>query len=842
MQTSRSSAAAAAAAAAAGAAPPLPPSQAMPQLSAPAPPSLPPPPPPPPQHGPSFARLAEYLDAARHDLDALVHEYHASMAIRAQRDELEARFNVQLQDMTFIQRQLKDLEFAHARAKQQYHDDIRALQLEIQRSQAQVSALQQQLGMPSLPDASGPAPAVPTSSAPLAASSSGPGPLTSAPAATGHHLGHTQPQPLQQPHHLHHQQQLQLQQQQPPHPLAATTAAAAASPSGTFPLPTLAADSLAPGRKASVSDVARASPMPRSSLPPAATPSAGAPRASPAPPTQSASGQSAPSAPIAVADAALPQAAAALQSAPEHLASASSAILPPKPQQSVPPHPHQAAGNAGSRAGEEAAAAIAPIQPTDSPGSKQLGSAPSTKASLPAAETAWGPADGAAANLVPAGRKSGHGWGAIFLQTNKTSASSAAPSAFDVDVIHTLRHASVVCSVALSGNGRYVATGANKMAIVWDSKTGQRVASLNGDTVVRLQPNDAPAIGGVAPTGASDLYIRSLCFSPDSRLVASGAEDRIIRVWSFLGDGPRVERRFEGHWADIYSLGFSPDGRFLVSGSGDCTARIYDLEKETCIHVLQHDDEPSIVMLAAHKFDRTQVPATPFDLPEPRDYSVTSVAFSPCGQFVATGSLDKYVRVFDLATGTLLDRLQSHQDSVYSLAFRPKDGRQLVSGSLDCCIAVWDIPDYRPLAAIARETETSARIALAAQAPIVSASLTRMLRGHRDFVLSLAYDPSGRYVVSGSKDRGVYLWDLSTSEPLMVLQGHRNSCISVALGAFPLMEGEKDEGELILVSGSGDQRARLWRISKAKGTRAESPARSVAAEGGVRGNESSALA
>ena len=69
---------------------------------------------------------------------------------------------------------------------------------------------------------------------------------------------------------------------------------------------------------------------------------------------------------------------------------------------------------------------------------------------------------------------------------------------------------------------------------------------------------------------------------------------------------------------------------------------------------------------------------------------MTSVAISPSGQFVAAGSLDTVVRIWDVATGVLIERLRGHRDSVYSVAFTP-DGKGLVSGSLDKTLKFWDV-------------------------------------------------------------------------------------------------------------------------------------------------------
>jgi glucose repression regulatory protein TUP1 len=76
---------------------------------------------------------------------------------------------------------------------------------------------------------------------------------------------------------------------------------------------------------------------------------------------------------------------------------------------------------------------------------------------------------------------------------------------------------------------------------------------------------------------------------------------------------------------------------------------------------------------------------------------VTTVAISPDGRYVAAGSLDRSVRVWDTTTGYLVERLESpdgHQDSVYSVAFSP-NGRDLVSGSLDKTIKMWELQPPR---------------------------------------------------------------------------------------------------------------------------------------------------
>ena len=78
---------------------------------------------------------------------------------------------------------------------------------------------------------------------------------------------------------------------------------------------------------------------------------------------------------------------------------------------------------------------------------------------------------------------------------------------------------------------------------------------------------------------------------------------------------------------------------------------------------------------------------------ETADAGVTSVCISPNGRLVAASSLDTIVRIWDVQTGQLVERLKGHRDSVYSVVFTP-DGSGLVSGSLDKTLKYWDL---RPL-------------------------------------------------------------------------------------------------------------------------------------------------
>jgi glucose repression regulatory protein TUP1 len=175
--------------------------------------------------------------------------------------------------------------------------------------------------------------------------------------------------------------------------------------------------------------------------------------------------------------------------------------------------------------------------------------------------------------------------------------------------------------------------------------------------------------------------------------------------------------------------------------------------------------------------------------------------------------LDKSVRIWDTQTGVLVERTegeQGHKDSVYSVAFSP-DGRHLVSGSLDKTIKMWEL--------------NNGGFYNRAGSQPKSGKCIKTFEGHKDFVLSVALTPDGQWVMSGSKDRGVQFWDPATGQAQLMLQGHKNS------GKFNAVS-RKRESMLTTISvisvapspvgglfatGSGDMKARIWRYDPYRG-------------------------
>nr|WP_245916081.1 WD40 repeat domain-containing protein [Merismopedia glauca] len=153
---------------------------------------------------------------------------------------------------------------------------------------------------------------------------------------------------------------------------------------------------------------------------------------------------------------------------------------------------------------------------------------------------------------------------------------------------------------------------------------------------------------------------------------------------------------------------------------------------------------------------------------------VLSVSFSPDGKTLASGSVDRTIKLWNRETGQEIRTLRGHNDVVHSVSFSP-DGKTLASGSVDRTIKLWN-------------RETGQEI--------------RTLRGHNDVVHSVSFSPDGKTLASGSVDRTIKLWNLETGQEIYTLTGHNDAVWSVSFSP---------DGKT-LASGSDDSTIKLWNL------------------------------
>ncbi|KAK0638838.1 HET-R [Cercophora newfieldiana] len=194
--------------------------------------------------------------------------------------------------------------------------------------------------------------------------------------------------------------------------------------------------------------------------------------------------------------------------------------------------------------------------------------------------------------------------------------------------------------------------------------------------------------------------------------------------------------------------------------------------------------------------------------------SVWSVTFSPDGQRLASGSNDETVKLWDTASGECLQTLKGHGTLVSSVAFSP-DGQRLASGLYDKTVKLWDTASGKYLQTLNSHgtlvwsvtfSPDGQRLASGSYDKTVklwdtaSGKCLQTLKGHNDWVWSVAFSPDGQRLASGSYDKTVKLWDTTSGKCLQTLKGHNDWVRSVAFSP----DGQR------LASGSYDETVKLW--------------------------------
>jgi tricorn protease-like protein len=200
--------------------------------------------------------------------------------------------------------------------------------------------------------------------------------------------------------------------------------------------------------------------------------------------------------------------------------------------------------------------------------------------------------------------------------------------------------------------------------------------------------------------------------------------------------------------------------------------------------------------------------------------SVNSVAFSPDGKQVISGSRDRTLKLWDVATSREIRTFSGHSGYVESVAFSP-DGKQVISGSEDNTLKLWDVAtgrEIRTFSGLSHWVESVAFSPDGKQAISGSWELSlklwdvatgreiRTFSVHSNPVYSVAFSPDGKQVVSCSTENTLKLWDVATGREIRTFSGHSSSVLSVAFSP----DGRQ------VISGSGDKTVKLWDVASGR--------------------------
>lgn len=287
------------------------------------------------------------------------------------------------------------------------------------------------------------------------------------------------------------------------------------------------------------------------------------------------------------------------------------------------------------------------------------------------------------------------------------------------------RHTAAVCRVAFSRDGNTVYSASKDRTVCeWDPYTKEirrtikhqvcRVAGValsteNGSAAWALLGNkveihdvkDATPCS-VPRTHAAQSWISAVSFSYDNRYLAYGSDDKFVRIL----DTRTNELKWKGkkHSGYISCIAFSTSGSRIASGSVDLSIQIWDMEtgygvgtlnaRDGCARAVAFSPDASVVAAACGNtvclWNLQQLKVS-MRLQSHHD-SVNTLAFSPSGRHLASGSADRTIILWDAVSGHLVWQISAHSGEILSICFAP-DGKMIASGSEDCTVKMWPVAD-----------------------------------------------------------------------------------------------------------------------------------------------------
>lgn len=273
------------------------------------------------------------------------------------------------------------------------------------------------------------------------------------------------------------------------------------------------------------------------------------------------------------------------------------------------------------------------------------------------------------------------------------------------------------------------------------STDGKSLASGGEDRRIRLwNPVDGAALGELSGhTGA----VNCLAFNAKGTILCSGSADATVRIWD-LSTG-KEQKKLTGHQRPITDLVLSQEGRDLVSASPDGMVCQWDPGKGVLVRQFTHPRSAVVAMavspdgrmLASAAADRSfrtfdlihDRPARAnFDAPE----TPGALVYLPTPRTVALATREGRVFVLELPTGRVVQRIQAHAQAIHAMALHTSS-RRLATAGADGIVKVWGLDPWKE---------------------------TQSFRGHTADIRALSFSPDGTSLASCSLDGTVRIWRL----------------------------------------------------------------------------------
>jgi WD40 repeat protein len=400
------------------------------------------------------------------------------------------------------------------------------------------------------------------------------------------------------------------------------------------------------------------------------------------------------------------------------------------------------------------------------------------------------------------------------------------------DELHRFTESSVL-DTAFSPDGHTIATASyDDAATLWDVRTGKERGKLVGHTddvnALSFSPDGSSLITGsedftikqwqLDDPGAEPLTltghsaaVNAVEYSPSGEHIYSGSGDSTIKSWDLYEAG--LDGILAGHQGGVATLSVSSDGTRVVSLGEDNRLILWDAEKGQMVKTvkeelyaarsvdLSSDDRYALVgrgLKGPRLYDvesgievreytgkaHFYITSTSGGAAQREDapFTISAAALSPDGRFIAGGTDDGTLRIWEVLSRQEIYSAVVHRDAVLSVVWSP-DGKYLFSGSADATVMMWelvrDMGFVKPVRTFASDGHT---------------------------IAALAVSPNGRYLASASHDRTLKLWDIDTGRELRTFRGHKSTVRSVDFSP---------DGRYI-VSGSWDTTSKIWEVNTGK--------------------------
>jgi WD40 repeat protein/serine/threonine protein kinase len=371
-----------------------------------------------------------------------------------------------------------------------------------------------------------------------------------------------------------------------------------------------------------------------------------------------------------------------------------------------------------------------------------------------------------------------------------------------------LTKAGTMRAAALSPDGHFFITCQDKAAQLWD--------------VSARQP--------IGPPLQHHGIVRSVTFSPDSKMVLTGSEDHTARLWEVLTGRP-IDPPFEHH-TPVLVVAFSPDGHTILTGGADRTAQVWNIDsrshpippwfQESQVSAASFSPDGKTVFIACQDHSACLLEIASGKALEPHlpplGGWITAVAFSSEGKMILAGADDHQAHILDAATLKPLVSPLRHEGALLSVGWSP-NGRVALTGSSDFTARLWESATGRPLARLphlgganyAAFTPDGQTIWTAGGDPNGNLCEIRVWQyrtptaapyssSEKGLLKGVAFSPDGKLYVTGSEDRFGRVWDTASKTAVTPPLQHSNLVDSVAL---------HPSGKMVLTA-SKDKTVRLW--------------------------------